>query len=756
MSENQPIKPVEDTSSRPVIGAALRRIDGRLKVTGAARYAADHHLENMAYAYGVFSTVASGRITRIDTSAARALPGVIDIFQHGSFSNLYRVPQSKDSPTSNLNAAVVDEHRLPFEDDKVSHAGQFVALVVAESFEQARAAAYAVEVNYETGDVIANLDQAVKANGAKKGEDGHERGKPAEAFDHAARRIDQTYGTPVETHNPMEMHATVAHWEDGKLHVYESSQGVVVHRATLARVFGLQPDLVNVEAAFIGSGFGGKLWAWPHSIAASAAAREIGRPVQLVVPRMQMFTTVGHRPETRQHLRLATDDEGKLASVRHESINSTSFIDEYAESCGSVTQGLYACDNVLVSQSTTQVNHGTPTSMRAPGAAPGLFALESAIDEMALEAKLDPLAFRKLNYAEIDGGKKLPWSSNHLLEAYDRGAAAFGWDKRTPEVGSMREGTEVVGYGMASCNWDAVRTPADARVAMRADGTIEVTCGVQDIGTGTYTVVAQAVSAVTGLAVEHIKVRLGDASFPAGPVSGGSWATASVMPAVAKATREAIEQLKTIAAGPGSPFEGAEPDTLKLENGKLTDGKQSVDFGEVLTSQKVASAEAEAHTDGSESDKLSFRSFGAHFVEVRWDAGISRLRVSRVVSAIDVGRIVNSKTAANQVEGAVVMAIGMALFEATEYDERTGVPVNNNYAEYVVPVHADQPEIEVILLDHPDYALNEFGVRGIGEIGTTGLAAAVANAVYHATGKRVRQLPITLEKLMEPPVGIAA
>jgi xanthine dehydrogenase YagR molybdenum-binding subunit len=756
MSDNAATPQANPAAGRPIIGAAMRRVDGRLKVTGAARYAADHHLAQMTYAYGVFSSIASGRITRIDTAAARTMPGVIDIFHHGHFSTVYRVPKTKDAPTSNLHAAKVDEHRLPFEDDKVYYAGQFVALVVAETFEQARAAAYAVRVDYDKDDVVANLDQGLKAGGATKGGSGHERGKPVEAFDAAPVRIDASYGTPVETHNPMEMHATVAHWKDGKLHLYESTQGVVIHSATLARVFGLTPDRVNVEAPFIGSGFGSKLWAWPHSIAASAAAREVGRPVQLVVPRMQMFTTTGHRAETRQHMRLATDADGKLTSVRHESINTTSFTDTYTETCGSVTEGLYACDNVLVTHSTTKVNRGTPTSMRAPGAAPGLFALESAIDEMALAAKQDPLAFRKLNYAEIDGSAKLPWSSNHLLEAYDRGAAAFGWNKRTPEVGSMRDGTEVIGYGMASCNWDAMRTPGDARVALRDDGTIEVTCGVQDIGTGTYTVVAQTVSAVTGVAVDRIKVRLGDASFPPGPVSGGSWATASVMPAVAKAVRDATEQLKTIAVGPGSPFADAKPDTLAFEDGMLTDGKQRVAFGDVLKSQKVASAEAEAHTGADLSDKLSFRSFGAHFVEVRWDPGISRLRVSRVVSAIDVGRIVNAKTAANQVEGAVVMAIGMALFEATEYDDRTGRPVNNNYAEYLVPVHADQPEIEVILLDHPDYALNEFGVRGIGEIGTTGLAAAVANAVYHATGKRVRQLPITLEKLMEPPVSVVA
>lgn len=737
----------------PIIGAPVRRIDGKLKVTGAALYAADQHPPDMVYAYGVFSTVASGRVSSIDVREAKATPGVIDIFHHAHFEQLYRVPNSPITTTGILTASIVDETRLPFENDTVYYSGQFVALVVADTFEHAREAAYKVKVSYAPAKAVANLAQGVKANGTRDGGRGHARGTPEPAFESAAHKVDVVYRTPVETHNPMELHATVAQWENGELHLFEATQGVTVHRNSIARVFNLSPSQVTVQAPFVGSGFGSKLWMWPHSIAAAAAARQVGRPVKLVVPRSEMFTTTGHRPETEQRVRLAAGASGKLVSIRHESISTTSFTDQYVENCGGVTASLYSCPNVLVSHRTTQVNRGTPTSMRAPGAAPGLFALESAIDELALSMGQDPLAFRKLNVSPRDESANLPWSSNHLLEAMDKGSAAFGWSRRDPRVGSMREGTELIGYGMGACNWDAYRTPAEARVALNADGTARVNCAVQDIGTGTYTIVAQTVSELTGLPLDRIDVRLGDSAFPAAPVSGGSWATASVMPAVAEATRAAIAQLKTYAAA-SRLFPGADAKQLQFKDGKLVQGSRAVAYTDVLKSERYASAEGAAHTPGAPAGTYSFSSFGVHFVEVRWDPGISRLRVARVVSAIDVGRVINPLTAENQVRGAVVMGIGMSLFEATEYDERTGRPSNNNYAEYAVPVHADQPEMKVILLDYPDLQLNEFGARGIGEIGITGLAAAVGNAVYHATGKRIRELPITLDKLMTgiPPV----
>lgn len=735
--------------NRTAIGASPRRIDGRLKVTGAALYTADRSMPGMLHAYGVYSTVASGRITDIDVADARRVPGVVDILHHGNFPRLYRTPKSPISGATILTASITDEHRLPFEDETIHYGGQMVALVVADTFEHARDAAYRVRVAYAPDKAVADLEHGVKANGLKPTQAGHARGTPAPAFDQGAVKVDAIYRTPVETHNPMEMHATVAWWEGGELHLYEATQGATVHRNTIAQVFGLTPERVTVDCPFLGSGFGAKLFMWPHSVATSAAAQMTGRPVKFVVPRAAMFTTTGQRPETRQHLRLSASADGRITSIRHESVNTTSFIEQYLENCGGMTQSLYSCPNVLVTHHTTSVHRGAPTSMRAPGAAPGLFALESAIDELALACGQDPVQFRMTNLSTRDESMNLPWSSNHLREAIELGSRKFGWDKRDPRPGSMRDGSEVIGYGVAVCNWDAWRTPAEARVFLRGDGTAQVTCAIQDIGTGMYTIVAQTVSELTGLPFEKIDVRIGDSSFPAAPVAGGSWATASVLPAVAEATREAIGQLRGFATGEGGAFAGANPETLKLQDGKLTDGKRSVDYADVLNQQRFAAAEGFGRTGGApNTDKMSFMSFGAHFVEVRWDPGISRLRVSRVVSAIDVGRVINPVTARNQVEGAIVMGIGMALFEATEYDERNGMPGNNNYAEYAVPVHADQPQIDVLLLDHPDLAFNEFGARGIGEIGITGFAAAVANAVYHATGKRVRDLPIVKEKLM--------
>ncbi|WKW31056.1 xanthine dehydrogenase family protein molybdopterin-binding subunit [Pseudomonas viridiflava] len=734
--------------SEQIIGIPQRRIDGGKKVSGEARYAADHPMKDMLYAYGVYSTIGSGRILAVNDQDARKMPGVVEVFHHGHFPELHRTPETAFSFATLLSASKADEHRLPFEDDRVYYPGQFVALVVAESFEQARAAAHRVTVDYQENKPVKDLQEALRNNGARDGGAGHTRGNPDGAFLAASRKVDQTYTTPVEVHNPMEMHASTAWWQDGKLYVYESTQGVVNHRNLLANVFDLPPDRVEVRAPFIGSGFGGKLWPWPHSVAACAASKVTKRPVQLVLPRAQMFTTVGHRPETRQRLRLASDANGKLVSIRHESFNSTSTLDDYTETCGGVTKSLYGCDNVLVSHRIAAVNRGTPTSMRAPGAAPGLFALESAIDELALANGMDPLAFRKLNLSEMDQSQGLPWSSNHLPEAIDQAAERFGWQARKAEVGSMRDGDEIVGYGMGACNWEAFQVPTDARVILRSDGTALAQCGLQDIGTGTYTIIAQTVSQLTGIPMDRVEVELGSSSFPAGPVSGGSWVTASVMPAIAGATREALQKLRQYSVGKNAAFAGQEVDSIKVENGQLVSGEQRVSFVDVLKGQRLSRAEGNFQSGMQSSDKFSFRSFGVHFVEVRWDPGISSLRVSRVVSAIDVGKVVNPLAARNQVEGAIVMGIGMAMFEAAEYDPRTGLPVNNNYAEYVVPVHADQPEIDVILLDYPDHNIGEFGARGIGEIGVTGLAAAVANAVYHATGKRVRNLPITKEKLM--------
>lgn len=732
------------SSSASIIGAAVSRIDGPDKLTGRAKYTGDFHPEGMTYAYGVYSTIARGRIVSIDTAAALRCPGVLDVFYHGCFPSLHR------SPSSFAEENMVDEKRVPFEDDEIYYAGQFVAFVVADTFEHARAAAYQVEVTYdEDTDTVATLDQAIDKRGSTHANDS-ERGDPVSAYESAPHQVDATYSTPVETHNPMETHATVAHWVDGKLEIWESTQGVVFTRNTLSKVFDLDPSQVIVHADFIGSGFGGKLWVWPHCIATAGAARELGRPVQFVLPRQQMFTTSGHRAETRQHVRLGAADDGTLLSIRHENINSTSHVGTVVEACAGSTEGLYKCDNLRVSHATAITDRGTPTAMRAPGAGVGLFALESGMDELAVNLGMDPLELRRKNFTAHDPGADLPYSSNHLLECYDRAAESFGWDRRTPEIGSMRDGDKIIGWGMAACNWDAMRHPCDARVALHDDGTASVHCASQDIGTGTYTILAQIASAELGLALEQIDIKIGDSTFPHGPLSGGSWATATLLPAVAEATRAAVKKIKEYAGNTGSPLADADPNDLVYENGAVKDGHgTAVSFADILKPQQLPNAMGEAHTGGAPDSGYSFGSFGVHFVEVSWEPDIARLRVTRVVSAIDAGQIINQKSARNQVEGAIVMGMSSALFEATEYDERNARPVNNNYAEYLVPVNADMPQLDVILLDHPDYELNEFGARGIGEIGVTGMQAAVANAVYHATGKRVRDLPIMLDKLMD-------
>ena len=737
---------MNDFKQSGMIGVAKPRIDGPKKLTGQAHYAADNRFPGMVYAYSVFSTIPKGRITKLDTARALNMPGVIDVFHHNHFPTLYH------SPSSMAQENHMDETRLPFEDDRVHYAGQFVALVVANTFEVAREAARLVDVRYAEDTPVITLKQAM-ASGAKikpDKENQSARGKPKAVFQQATQRIDVTYTTPIETHNPMEMHATTAMWDGNNLLMYEATQGVIFARNTMAKIFGLPPEQVDVRAPFIGSGFGNKLWIWPHAIATAAAAREIRRPVQFVVPRAQMFTTTGHRAPTHQQIRMSTDDKGRLTSLEHHTVNTTSTVNTVVETAGRCSSSLYSCPNVDVTHGTLQANTGTPTAMRAPGAAPGLFALESAMDEMAETLGMDPLEFRRLNFTDTDQSNNLPFSSIHLLEAYERGAEKFGWAKRNPKIGSMRDGNDILGWGLAACNWEAMKNDCEARVSLRADGSVLVSCATQDIGTGTYTVIAQTAAAITGVPLERIDVEIGDSSFPKGPLAGGSWATATVMPAVAEAAKNAIEELKEYAADEGGIFADAQKDALRFENGELIGpNNRAVAFPEILKAKKLANADGTAKTSGKTNEKYSYKSFGAHFVEVRWYPGISRLRVSRVVSAIDVGQIVNEKTAKNQVEGAVVMGIGMALFEHTDYDTRTGRPVNNDLAEYVMPVHADQPpELDVILLDHPDYNFSEFGARGIGEIGITGLAGAVANAVYHATGKRIRDLPITLEKLM--------
>ncbi|HYS68540.1 MAG TPA: xanthine dehydrogenase family protein molybdopterin-binding subunit [Paraburkholderia sp.] len=734
-------------SQYAVIGKSHSRVDGPLKVSGLAVYTSDVDLPGLLHAVPVCSTIASGRLVSLDFAEAEAMPGVHAILHRGNIGRFYRISGNS------MESGFVDEARPPFEDDEIRYYGQYIALVVADTFETASAAAAAINAGYDTAahDVSAHLasDEEPKVQS--------ERGDAASAFEQAAVTLDETYVTPVETHNPIELHATVAHWDGEGYTFYETSQAISNHQGTLMQMLGLPKEKVRVISRYLGSGFGSKLWMWPHSLLAAAATRITGRPVKLVVSRKMMFQNVGHRPLTQQRMRLAAQADGKLTSIRHDYLNHRAMLDEYEENCGEATPLLYSTPNLRVSSATVRRNVGSPTAMRGPGAVPGLFALESAMDELACKLNLDPVALRIENEPGVDESTGLPFSSRHLVECLRTGADRFGWNQRTPGIGSMKRDGLTLGWGVAACSWPGVRFSAEATVDLRADGTARVVCGTQDIGTGTYTILAQLVAEETGLPLDRIEVALGDTRLPPGPISGGSAATASVIPAVLGATRAAVGVvLARAAAVDRSPFAGAKAETLALSAGRVhrkgEAPESGVPYGQILEAAKMHAASGNASAQGGFDDPLkkhhSIHSYGAHFAEVTWQPEIAQLRVSRVVTVIDAGRILNLRAARNQIEGAIVMGVGMALFEHTTYDERYGAPINSNLADYVIASNADTPALDVSFLGYPDPVFNELGARGIAEIGLAGIAAAITNAVHHAAGVRVRRLPVMIEDLL--------
>lgn len=726
------------------IGRPMRRVDGPLKVTGRAMYTADHHFPGMLYAVPVGATIGKGTIKKIDTSESERMPGVRGVYQRANFSKLFRVVPTGDF-TSHL-----DERRPAFEDDIIRYFGQYVAVVVAETFEQAKAAADEVKVTYD--EQKPNVDRHLEADG--KPSVVSERGDAAKAFKDSAVKLDETYIIEPETHNTIELHSTVAVFDGTDFTLYETTQGVSNHKNCLVQMLGVQPNNVRVISKFLGSGFGGKLFPWPHCGLAAGLARELGAPIKLVLSRQQTYHAAGHRPRTQQRVRLGATKTGRLNSIMHEYINDTAMEEDYIENCGECSDYLYKCSNVKVTSALSRRNIGVPTAMRGPGAVPGLFATESAMDELAVKLNIDPVELRKLNEPKKDEGQGIPFASRHLIECMTLGAKRFGWSKRNPRVGSMKKDGLILGWGMACASWIAERFPADAAIELYNDGAIKVVCGTQDIGTGTYTVLAQVAADKLGVPVERVEVVLGDTALPPGPLSGGSMVTGSVIPAVAKATEQAIERLLQAAVdAAGSPFKGMDPNKLVFADGRIGKKGQhgsNVAFDEVVRQSNFKCITGKGHSDSTWGgpSRVSKHSYGAHFVEVTWDEGIARLRVSRVVTVIDAGKIINPKTGRNQIEGAVVMGIGMAMLEATHYEPLHGAPLNSNLADYMVPVNADVPEIEVHFLEFNNQDLNEYGARGIGEIGLAGFAAAVANAVYHATGVRVRDLPIRIEDLL--------
>ncbi len=727
-----------------LIGPGVDRVDGPLKVTGSAPYPGDFSFANMAHAVLVRATVAAGRIRRIEAAAAEAAPGVLAVITHRNAPKLERGP---DTPAWR-------QPPPPLQDNRILHYGQYIGVVVAETAEQATAAARLIETDYEPTEPLLDLDDPraeVLTN--PWGLDAH-RGDLAAGLASADVTVEATYTTPDETNNPMGLFATVAFWDGDSLTVHDSNQWPHGVRATLAAAFGVPESGVRVLTPFVGGGFGAGLRVWPHVVLTALAARTAGRPVKLVLTRPQMFTGIGHRTRTVQHIRLGADRSGHLTALDHEAKASITVEDETYEPVAADSATAYACPNADTRDSQARLNIPNPTFMRAPGEAQGNFALESALDELAYAIGLDPLELRLRNYAEDHPQLGLPWSSKALRACYEQGAERFGWWSRNPRPGSMRDGSWLVGYGMAGVSFFWIQMPCQASASIRRDGTAFMRSAATDIGTGTYTVMTQLSAELLGLRLDQVRFGLGDTDMPMAPPAGGSGLTAALGNAVQAACRKVIQAfLDTVADDPGSPLRGCRPDDVTVADGRIhhiNEPARGEAYSDILARHGLDELTAEGDSAPPKAQDVGMApagAFAARFVEVRVDPDLGLVQVARVVSAIDGGRILNEKTATSQIIGATVGGIGMALLEETVTDPATGRIANANLGDYLVPVNADVPGLEVLFVGEPD-RFNPIGVKGVGEIGLVGMAAAIANAVFHATGRRIRSLPITIDRLL--------
>jgi xanthine dehydrogenase YagR molybdenum-binding subunit len=728
------------------IGTATSRIDGRAKVTGEAKYAAEYNFPGLVHGYVVDATIPKGRITGIDTSAALRVGGVLDVLTHehrpamADTDHAYRddVAPEKGSPYR------------PLYDDRVMFSGQPVALVLAEDWETAHFAASLVGVEYKAEPHVTDLrTEREKAFVVEKPE--KPRGNAAKAYAAAAVRHEAEYFIPTEHHNPMELFASTVTWDGGgRLTVYDKTQGVQNVQRYLCGVFDKRPDELRVMSPFMGGGFGAGLRPQFQVVLAALAALALKRPARVVLTRAQMYA-LGYRPATIERLALGANAAGTLDAITHEAIAVTSQFEEFSRNDTGWADLLYKSANTKFVHKLARLDVPTSSDMRAPGAATGVYALECAMDELAVALKTDPLQLRLQCYSDRDQTGDLPYTSKQLRECYRQGAAAFGWEKRKAEPRSMRDGHELVGWGMATGIWEALQMPTAVRIVLTANGHAEVASAASDIGTGTYTIMAQVAADMLGLPLDNVSIKLGDSTLPQCPVEGGSWIAASVCNAIVATAGDVRKELLDLACRlDKSPLAGATLDDVVLADGKIVSKR---DAGRAVS---IADAMRHSHVDRITQEKTnSFPEDKAHarnthsaiFAEVKVDQEIGVVRVTRVVNAVAAGRILNLKTAHSQVMGSVVWGIGMALHEETLFDHRFGRVMNANIAEYHVPVNADVHDIKVIFVDEPDEAVNPLGVKGLGEIGIVGVAAAIANAIYHATGKRIRDLPITLDKL---------
>ena len=730
---------------RRIIGEPVDRIDGPLKVTGAAPYPSDFTCSDLAHAVLVQSTIAAGTINAIDAGKASAAPGVLAVITHEN------APALRDAPSTARGPAPP----YPFTDNRIVHRGQDVAVVVARTREEATAAARLVEIDYhEDAAVLSIRDPRAPVLVDGWGQD-VDRGDVSGALATADVVYDKTFTTAPVTNNPMGLFATVARWDGDRLTVHDASQWPTMVRTSLATVFDLPEADVRVLVPYLGGGFGNGLRTWPHTILTALAARVVGRPVELVLTRPQMFTSVGHRPESSQRLRLGATREGRLVAIDHEGTSTLGALDDGGvEPVAGVTGNAYACPSVATHDRRLRLNIPSPYWMRAPGTAQGNFAVESGLDELSYALGMDPIELRLRNDADIHPQSGRPWSSKALRECYRAGAERFDWSRRTPAIGSVRDGSWLVGYGMSGVTFTPGQAPCQATVAIRRDGTAQVRSAATDLGTGTYTVATQVTAELLGLDVDHVDVEIGDSDLPPAPYSGGSGMATSLSGAIQDAVDKLVRAVLDLVAGDdSSPLRGRRPSEVTIANGGIRlrdDPTIGETYLDVLARHGLSEMIADGERNPGAYDRASpppSGSFAAWFAEVRVDVDLGLLRVARLVSAVDAGRVLNEKLARSQIVGGAVMGIGMTMLEETVFDPETGRIANATFGDYLIPTSADVPDVDVVFVGTPD-TLRPMGIKGIGEIGVVGVSAAIANAVYHATGRRIRSLPIRVEQLL--------
>jgi xanthine dehydrogenase YagR molybdenum-binding subunit len=759
-----------------VIGRPTERVDGRVKVTGQARYGSDFGPPGAAYATLVTSRIARGRIVDIDERRAREVPGVLDILTYKTVAGRIRPGKMFDQ------GGYMGSTIAPLQSDRIEHDGEIVALVVADTLEAAEEGAAVLDVAYAEEPASATFDSpgldivpAAKVSAPERYED-PKVGDADRALAAAPVKVDQHYSTPTQHHNPIELFWTVCDWSHGKLTIWESSQNVKGFQYGVAEQLGLDPDEVRVVSPYVGGAFGSRGMLTQRTALTALAAQRVKQPVKLQATRAQGFTIASYRAETRHHVALGAERDGRLTALIHEGWEISSRPDNYKVGGTETSTRMYACPNVRSEVFIVHADRNTPGFMRSPPETPYLFALECAMDELAYALHMDPVELRRVNDAKVEPIHHLPYTSRSLLPCFDAASKAFGWSRRDPRPGSMREGDWLIGWGCASTAYPTLMAPATARVTLLPNGTARVQTGAHDLGTGAYTVVAMTAADQLGLPVAAITVELGDSGLPPSPVAGGSITTASICTVVAMACEQIRNRIARAVTGPDAPFNGHDPDTLRLFEGDLVapDGRRlPLDRAQQRASNGAIEAYAENIPYGMKpehlkmlyegkpaisggtwmKDRVQF-AFGAQFVEVRVHGLTGEVRVPRLVGAYAAGRIMDPVTAKSQLMGGMIWGVSAALHEATEIDKRVARYFNTDLAEYMIPVNADIREAEVIFIPETDAQVNPLGIKGVGELGNVGMNAAVANAVFHATGVRVRDLPIRMEKLLKAPALI--